>query len=109
MSDLPAEAVQAAAAAISRMLFSGQPEYGTWMEHDDDLARAAVEAAAPFIAEQARREVVAHIREIAERGPCGYTNAKAFIERHERLHAGDGVVAVLLAVADEIEGAGHAE
>ncbi|MCW2768357.1 MAG: hypothetical protein JWO11_4316 [Nocardioides sp.] len=51
MPEIPPQAVQAAADVISRLLFSGQPEYGTWMEHDEDLARAAVEAAAPLIAE----------------------------------------------------------
>lgn len=47
---VPGAAVRAAADAISRLLFSGQPEHGTWMEHDEDLARAAVEAAAPHLA-----------------------------------------------------------
>ncbi|MEU8040906.1 hypothetical protein [Streptosporangium sp. NPDC049078] len=47
---IPEDAVRAAADALSRRLWSGQPEFGTWMENDEDLARAAVEAAAPLIA-----------------------------------------------------------
>lgn len=49
MPEIPPQAVQAGAAALSRKLFSGQPEYGTWMEHDEDLARAVLEAAAPIL------------------------------------------------------------
>lgn len=64
MADLPEQALQDATEALSRMLFSGQPAYGTWMEHDEDLARAAVEAAAPLLAE--------HIASLlaAEKVPC---------------------------------------
>lgn len=58
---IPEEALQAAAHAVSRMLFSGQPEYGTWLEHDEDLARAAVEAAAPLLAAQVRRDTAKQI------------------------------------------------
>ncbi|MEU6709970.1 hypothetical protein ABZ897_00710 [Nonomuraea sp. NPDC046802] len=61
MPNIPEEAVRAAAEAVSRMLFSGQPEYGTWMEHDEALARTAVEAAAPRLAAQVRRETAEHI------------------------------------------------
>ncbi|WP_214103202.1 hypothetical protein [Acrocarpospora catenulata] len=50
MGDIPEKAVQAAADAISRKLFSEPPSGGTWMDHDKELARAAVEAAAPILA-----------------------------------------------------------
>ncbi|TYB69703.1 hypothetical protein FXF51_05950 [Nonomuraea sp. PA05] len=87
MPDLPEEAVQAAASAISRMLFSGQPEYGTWMEHDEDLARAAVEAAAPVLAAQAC---------VGERARCiADLRARAATERalpQERRAAGEPTV-----------------
>jgi hypothetical protein len=82
--DIPEEAVQAAASAISRMLFSGQPEYGTWMEHDEDLARVAVEAAAPVLAAQARASFVAELEKIADkREPNGrvYTFEEARLIR----------------------------
>ncbi|MEU8199411.1 hypothetical protein AB0C10_37065, partial [Microbispora amethystogenes] len=49
MAEIPEEAVRAGAEALSRALFSGLPEHGTWMENDEHLARVAVEAAAPFI------------------------------------------------------------
>jgi hypothetical protein len=52
MPEIPAPAVRAAADAISRALFSGQPKHGTWLENDEHLARVAVEAAAPYIAER---------------------------------------------------------
>jgi hypothetical protein len=51
-----------------------------------------------------RRKVAEEIREIVEDdGPIPLENWRAFKARHERLVTGDSVVAVLLAVADEIE------
>lgn len=55
MAEIPPEAVRAGAEALSRRLFSGLPEHGTWLENDEDLARAAIEAAAPIIADHALR------------------------------------------------------
>jgi hypothetical protein len=54
VTEVPPEAVQDAALAISRLLFSGQPAHGTWMEHDEDIAWVAIEAAAPALEARAR-------------------------------------------------------
>jgi hypothetical protein len=50
MPDLPAAAIQAAAAAIERELMSGT-DYSTAADSDEALARAALTAAAPLLAE----------------------------------------------------------
>ncbi|SET50365.1 hypothetical protein [Nonomuraea wenchangensis] len=55
-----------------------------------------------------RRKVAEEIRAIvADDGPYPMDAWRAFKSRHKRLVTGDSVVAVLLAVADEIEGAAH--
>jgi hypothetical protein len=51
VAEIPEEAVQAAAAAIERELMSGRV-HGMAVDSDEALARAALEAAAPFIAAQ---------------------------------------------------------
>ncbi|MEV4181652.1 hypothetical protein AB0J28_09415 [Streptosporangium canum] len=93
MPEIPAEAVQAIEEAVL-------DRYGhAFLE----IARFGAEVAAPFIAEQARREVAAHAREIAADSDWGHVNLRAFRSRHRRLVTGDSAVAVLLAFADEIE------
>lgn len=48
---LPAEAVTAAAGAIERKLLTEPPGHCmTWLEADEELARAALEAARPYLA-----------------------------------------------------------
>lgn len=68
MPDLPEEAVQAAARAIERELMSGR-DYSMAVDSDEALARAALEAAAPLLAEQIRRETAEQIADsIEQRG-----------------------------------------
>jgi hypothetical protein len=50
MADLPAAAIQAAAAAIERELMSGT-DYSMALDSDEALARVALTAAAPLLAE----------------------------------------------------------
>lgn len=98
MPEIPPQAVQAAIDAFpadSRVSF-------------EDRMRMALEAAAPLLAEQARAEerarVAAHLRAIPGDDQGFRTGTRRFIDRHERLHEGTSIVAVLLAAADEIEG-----
>ncbi|OPG13663.1 hypothetical protein [Microbispora sp. GKU 823] len=97
MPDIPAEAVQAAAEAIGR-------EHRESREWDTEaFARAALEAAAPFIAGQERARIAAHLRGIPDDDQGFRTGTRRFIDRHDRLREGSSIVAVLLAAADEIE------
>lgn len=59
MPDIPQEAVTAAAAAIERELLSGT-DYAMAADSDEALARVALEAAAPFLAEHVARKILAH-------------------------------------------------
>ena len=72
---------------------------------------AIVAVVAPLIAEQTRREerdrIAAQVREIAADSDWGHVNLRKFRSRHRRLVTGDSAVAVLLAVADEIETPGR--
>ncbi|MGW4406543.1 hypothetical protein ACWEJ6_21115 [Nonomuraea sp. NPDC004702] len=101
---IPEEAVRAAALAIGR-------EYESLREWDREaFARAALEAAAPVLAAQAQREMAEQIRSIAhDDEQWGFVNFRAFIKRHKRLVQGSSGIAILLAVADEIEGDARAE
>ncbi|MER5420361.1 hypothetical protein [Streptosporangium roseum] len=105
MVDIPAEAVDAAEEAV-RVVRGAAGPCGHIPSRT--MAHRVTEAAAPFIAEQARREerarIVAHIRAIPEDDEPFRTAARKFIDRHPRLVQGTSLVAVLLAVADEIEG-----
>jgi hypothetical protein len=55
--DAPPAVIEAAAAAITRCLMSGEHDFSTWMDSDDHLARIALAAAAPLIA-AAERELI---------------------------------------------------
>lgn len=65
MADIPAEAVQAAAIAIERALMSGE-DFAMAADSDERLARAAVEAAAPILAVQVRRQTAEEIADFAD-------------------------------------------
>lgn len=57
MTGLPPEAVQAAAEAIERKLLTEPPDgHMTWLEANEELARAALEAAAPHLAAAEREQ-----------------------------------------------------
>uniref|UniRef100_UPI003F49A60C hypothetical protein n=1 Tax=Streptosporangium sp. CA-235898 TaxID=3240073 RepID=UPI003F49A60C len=60
--------------------------------------------ALPLIEARIRREVAAHIRAIPDDDGPFHTGVRKFIDRHTRLREGTSIVAVMLAVADEIEG-----
>ncbi|GAA4209546.1 hypothetical protein GCM10022252_76220 [Streptosporangium oxazolinicum] len=66
------------------------------------LARVAPTIQADAAARQ-RADSAAQVRQIFEDGPHGLANFRAFIKRHDRLITGDSVVAVGLALADELE------
>ncbi len=70
MPDLPAAAVQAAAAAIERELMSGR-DYSMAADSDEALARAALEAAAPILAEAVAQKILAHMEGFGPRKPRG--------------------------------------
>jgi hypothetical protein len=55
--DTPPAAIQAAAAAITRCLMSGEHDFSTWMDSDDHLARIALAAAAPSFAAAERGRI----------------------------------------------------
>lgn len=59
MPDIPQAAVTAAAAAIERELLSGT-HYAMSADSDEALARAALEAAAPILAEHVAQKILAH-------------------------------------------------
>ncbi|SFK92246.1 hypothetical protein SAMN05216275_14144 [Streptosporangium canum] len=58
-----------------------------------------------LVRQHERREITRHIRAIPEDDEPLRTATRKFIDRHPRLREGTSIVAVLLAVADEIEGA----
>jgi len=99
MPEIPEEAVQAAAEVLERREFGDKTFAG--------YARAALTAAAPLIAEQARREVAEEIRKLAQwEFSGGFANLFAFQARHERLaHVETTQLSMAFrALADEIEG-----
>lgn len=59
MPDVPAGAITAAASAIERELMGGT-SYGFAMASDEALARVALEAAAPILAEAVAAKILAH-------------------------------------------------
>lgn len=61
-----------------------------------------------LVRQHERRDIVRHIRAIPEDDEPLRTATRKFMDRHTRLHQGTSIVAVLLAVADEIEGADRA-
>lgn len=65
MPDLPEEAVQAALAAMGRDLRARPLD--PFFKGDEALTRAVLEAAAPILADQIRREVAAEFRAKAAR------------------------------------------
>jgi len=111
---VPAEAVQAAlveqlAEAIPTEL-TATPHVGIGSARRVKIAWAVlpvVEAAAEQIRREERERIAAHVREIAADSDWGHVNLRAFIARHKRLKTGDSPIAVLLALADEIETPGR--
>lgn len=85
---VPPQAITAAAEAIERKLLREFPPDGcmTWLDADEELARAALEAAAPFLAEdgwdaardratetnQARRDERERCAQLAQRVGAAY-------------------------------------
>jgi hypothetical protein len=65
LPDIPQAAITAAAAAIERELMSGT-DYSMAAGSDEALARAALEAAAPVLAETVAAKILAHME---ARGP----------------------------------------
>ena len=59
MPDIPKQAVTAAAIAIERELMSGT-DYAMAADSDEALARVALEAAAPILAEYVAKKIQAH-------------------------------------------------
>ena len=82
MAEIPQEAVTAAAIAIERELTSGT-EYATAPDSDEALARVALEAAAPVLAEAVARKILAHME---ARGPHDAGFAGASLRRAWRRH-----------------------
>jgi hypothetical protein len=103
---IPEEALQAATCKVAE-LFTAETLYamvGQDRELDPaEFARVALDAAAPVLAAQARRDAARALRAVAETREF----RRRFIDRHPELHEGVTVCAVLLAVADEIEGEPH--
>ena len=56
MAEIPQAAITAAAAAIEREVMAGR-DYSTVADEDEALARAALEAAAPVLAEDLRAHI----------------------------------------------------
>jgi hypothetical protein len=59
MPEIPDEAVMAAGVAIERELLSGK-DYSMSQDSDEALARVALEAAAPILAEAVAQKILAH-------------------------------------------------
>lgn len=68
MPDLPAAAIQAAAAAIERELMSST-DYPMALDSDEALARVALEAAAPILADAVAQAILAHAERQHPRDP----------------------------------------
>lgn len=79
MPDYPEAAVTAAAEAIERELMSGI-SYGTHVDSDEALARAALDAAAPILAEEIARRVKAGSARF-EADPEALAWARGYVER----------------------------
>lgn len=62
MPEIPPAAIMAAAAAIERELLSGR-DYSMAQDSDEVLARVALEAAAPILAEAVARKITRHMEE----------------------------------------------
>lgn len=110
MPDLPEEALQAPCPCIchveTRPILHNRACCPAWNGRLDGAAGDSL----PHIEARVRREVAEQIREIVEDdGPVPLPNWRAFKARHPRLVTGDSIVAVLLAVADEIEGDARVE
>lgn len=101
MAEVPQEALQAAADAHERWYLDhgGDPDR-CYRESHEKWSRATLEAAAPLLAAQVRREIVEEVRALAD--PLR-VKTRAFVERHPKVQHGPSVAAVLWAVADEIE------
>ncbi|MER7213175.1 MULTISPECIES: hypothetical protein [Streptosporangium] len=101
MPDIPDAAFQAASEAMEAE--DGNRTYFTFTA----MARTAVEAAAPFIAEQARAEeraaIVEDLRTFAESDDPLSAQDREFIGHHAYHASGAVVAAVMLAIADKIE------
>jgi hypothetical protein len=67
MPEIPPAAIMAAAIAIERELLSGR-DYSMAQDSDEALARVALEAAAPILAEAVAQKILAHRETIA--GPA---------------------------------------
>ncbi len=70
MPDYPPEAVRAAAAAIERELLSGR-HFAMAEDSDEALARAALDAAAPILADAVAKKILAHMEGRGPRKPEG--------------------------------------
>lgn len=115
---MPEILAEAAPAAVEALQSKRWREDAPWSAHashryDSDCAvcggdvpeivAAVLEAAAPILAEQFRRDAALALRTVAENRELRHR----FVDRHPVLHEGATVSAVLLAVADEIEGNAH--
>jgi len=68
MADLLSAAIQAAAAAIERELMSGT-DYSMALDSDEALARVALTAAAPLLAEVVAQKILEHAERQHPRDP----------------------------------------
>ncbi|MER6942512.1 hypothetical protein ABT294_00690 [Nonomuraea sp. NPDC000554] len=82
MPEIPEEAVQAATAAMVGVYRGAVAE--SWTVHDEEAGRAAVEAAAPILAAQVRREVAAELQRAAQ-GRREYDKGEPSTPMHEAL------------------------
>lgn len=69
---------------------------------DEAIAKRAATIAAQARASE-RERIAAHLRAIPDDDKGPRTGIGRFIDRHDRLHQGTSITAVLLAAADEIE------
>lgn len=83
MADIPRDAVTAAATAIERELMSGDG-YDLAADSDEALARVALEAAAPLLADAVAAKILAHME---KHGPQGGTPLGRAWRRHFRIAA----------------------
>jgi hypothetical protein len=70
MPEIPPEAIMAAATAIERELLSGR-DYSMAQDSDEALARVALEAAAPILAEAVAQKILTHMEGFGPRKPAG--------------------------------------
>lgn len=97
MPDIPQAAVTAAAIAIERELMSGTG-YATAPDSDEALARVALEAAAPVLADHAARRILAHME---AHGPQAGTPLGGTMRRAWRRHFGIAARVAALAFSTE--------